>query len=69
MFLSNFEFEKLKEKFPIDYEKRISDLDIYISSSGKEYKNHFATICEWAIRKNDVPKIEKEIKINNTIGF
>jgi len=36
--------------FPWDYQKRIDHLSVYMKSSGKEYQNHFATICLWAER-------------------
>lgn len=46
--LSDEDMEKLKEEFPSDYEERIERLSSYIASSGKSYKNHLATIRNWA---------------------
>ena len=46
--LSETELEKLKSEFPNDYQKRIEALSIYIASTGKHYKNHLATIRNWA---------------------
>lgn len=45
--LTDEEYEKLKTLFPEDYEQRIDDLSLYLSSKGKTYKNHFATIRNW----------------------
>lgn len=45
--LTDEEYEKLKREFPDDYEQRIDDLSMYLSSKGKTYKNHLATIRNW----------------------
>lgn len=45
--LSDTDLEKLKTEFP-DYEARIENLSSYIASTGKTYKNHLATIRNWA---------------------
>ena len=46
--LSDAELEKLKTEFPKDYRERIERLSGYIASTGKSYKNHLATIRNWA---------------------
>lgn len=46
--LSDDDMEKLRAEFPLDYEERIERLSSYIASSGKSYKNHLATIRNWA---------------------
>ena len=46
--LSDEDMEKLKTEFPNDYEERIEKLSSYIASVGKTYKNHLATIRNWA---------------------
>jgi predicted phage replisome organizer len=46
--LSDEDVEKLKNEFPTDYEARIENLSSYIASTGKSYKNHLATIRNWA---------------------
>lgn len=56
--LSDEDFEKLKGEFPADYKERIERLSEYIASSGKVYKNHLATIRNWARR--EPPKTERE---------
>ncbi len=56
--LTDEDIEKLKTEFPSDYQERIERLSGYIASTGKSYKNHLATIRNWA-RK------EKETRTNN----
>lgn len=46
--LSDSDYEKLKSEFPSDYTARIESLSSYIASTGKTYKNHLATIRNWA---------------------
>ena len=56
--LTDVQLEKLKSEFS-DWEKRIERLDEYIQSSGKKYKDHLATIRNWAKKdkteKKDTP--------------
>ena len=52
--LSDEDMEKLKKEFPNDYEERIERLSSYIASSGKKYRNHLATIRNWA--RKEKPK-------------
>ena len=47
--LSDSDMEKLKTEFP-DWQERIERLSEYIASTGKSYKNHLATIRNWAKR-------------------
>lgn len=54
--LSDDDLEKLKAEFP-DWEERIERLSAYIASTGKSYKNHLATIRNWA--RNDRAKAPK----------
>lgn len=46
--LSDSDMEKLKTEFPTDWEERIENLSDYMESHGKTYKNHLATIRNWA---------------------
>lgn len=48
--LSDDDLEKLKAEFPSDWDQRIQRLSEYMASSGKSYKNHLATIRNWARR-------------------
>ena len=49
------EYGKLKERFP-DYEDRINKLGYYISSKGKKYNSHYATVLNWARKDEDDDK-------------
>lgn len=55
--LTDSDMQKLKEEFPMDWEERIERLSIYMASSGKSYKNHLATIRNWARRDRDGNKV------------
>lgn len=46
--LSDEELQKLQAEFPADWQTRIDRLSGYIASTGKKYKNHLATIRNWA---------------------
>lgn len=48
--LSDQDMEKLRAEFPNDWEERIERLSSYMASTGKSYKNHLATIRNWARR-------------------
>ena len=48
--LDDNQLEKLKTEFPGDWQERIQRLDDYVASTGKVYKDHLATIRNWAKR-------------------
>lgn len=48
--LSDTDLSKLKAEFPADWQERTDRLSTYMDSSGKSYKNHLATIRNWARR-------------------
>lgn len=48
--LSDEDMAKVKNEFSSDYEDRIERLSEYMASTGKRYKNHLATIRNWAKR-------------------
>lgn len=54
--LSDEDLAKLKNEFPSDYDDRIERLSSYIASTGKVYKNHFATIRVWAKKDKEQKK-------------
>ena len=56
--LTDEDMDKLKAEFPTDYQERIERLSCYIASTGKSYKNHLATIRNWA-------KKDKEKRCDN----
>lgn len=51
--LSDADLAKLKAEFPTDWEVRIDRLSAYMESKGKTYKNHLATIRNWARRDSE----------------
>ena len=53
--LSDSDLSKLKSEFPSDWEERIERLSAYMESTGKSYKNHLATIRNWARKNKDSP--------------
>lgn len=54
--LSDSDLEKLQAEFPTDWEERIERLSAYMASTGKGYKNHLATIRNWARRDRDTKR-------------
>ena len=52
--LTDEDYAKLMSEFPHDYSERIERLSEYMASTGKSYKNHLATIRNWA--KRDKPQ-------------
>ena len=63
--LSDEDLEKLKTEFPTDWVARIENLSSYIASTGKKYKNHLATIRNWA-RKEEPAKPKKQIAFDES---
>lgn len=61
--LSDEDYDKLVREFPTDYEQRIERLSSYIASTGKSYKNHLATIRNWA--RNDKGQAAPNSKSSN----
>ena len=53
--LSDSDMEKLKTEFPTDWEEKIENLSSYMESHGKSYKNHLATIRDWARKDRQSP--------------
>lgn len=62
--LSDTDLEKLKNEFPVDWEERIENLSAYIASTGKSYKNHLATIRNWA--RKDTSQAPKPVNQPST---
>lgn len=54
--LSDSDMKKLKAEFPNDWKERIERLSAYMASTGKTYKNHLATIRNWARRDRDAKR-------------
>lgn len=51
--MSDTDLSKLKDEFPGDWQERIDRLSTYMDSTGKSYKNHLATIRNWARRDSE----------------
>lgn len=51
--LSDADLAKLKAEFPNDWRERIERLSAYMASMGKSYRNHLATIRNWARRDSE----------------
>lgn len=64
--LTDEQLQKLKSEFS-DWEERIQRLDDYIASKGDSYKDHLATIRNWAKKdkEKNTPKKENEIETDN----
>lgn len=58
--LTDEELEKLKERFPTDWNERIQRLDGGIELKGYKYKSHYLAILKWS--EKDAPKTEKTEK-------
>lgn len=63
--LSDSDYEKLKTEFPSDYTARIESLSSYIASTGKTYKNHLATIRNWARKEVNTPNKPQKTRYGN----
>lgn len=63
--LTDEDIEKLKNEYPLDYEERIEKLSCYMASTGKSYKNHLATIRNWARKETPKQTIEKPTETDN----
>ncbi|MDE6123742.1 MAG: hypothetical protein K2G22_00740, partial [Eubacterium sp.] len=59
------EYANLKAQFS-DFENKINYLSQYMKSTGKNYDDHYATICLWA--EQDKGKAEKD-RISSTTSY
>jgi hypothetical protein len=66
--LSDEDLSKLKNEFPVDWEARIDNLSSYIESTGKSYKNHLATIRNWARNEKAKPQLQKTTSGGNVFA-
>ena len=56
--LTDEEYEKLKERFPYDYEDKINTLSEGLALKGYKYKSHYLAVLKWA--KNDEKKPQEK---------
>ena len=59
--LTDDELEKLKAEY-FDWQDRIERLSVYVASTGKSYKSHYATIRNWARKDSEKPQQVKQPK-------
>lgn len=66
VFLSDFELQELKTRYPNDYETKIERLSRYLASTGKTYRDHYATLLCWLQEDaaNEAPKVKSSYDIN-----
>ena len=67
--MSDEDFEKLKTEFPADYKERIEQLSSYMASTGKKYKNHLATIRNWARKETTTNSSPQQSESNGYNAF
>ena len=59
--LSDIDYKRLLEEFPLDYQQRIERLSEYMASTGKSYKSHLATIRAWSRKDADKSKPKRDV--------
>lgn len=59
VFLKAEELSALQSAYPKDYEQKIDRLSEYMRSSGRSYRDHYLTICQWAKRDAERRTIKK----------
>ena len=64
--LTDEEYQKLKERFPNDYDEKINTLSNGIALKGYKYKSHYLAVLKWA--KNDENKTLKNNEIKKYGG-
>ncbi len=52
--LTEEEYGLLKEQFPTSFIQKIERLSVYMETSGKSYKNHYALLLDWAKKEEKV---------------
>lgn len=66
--LTGTDVEKLKNEFPNDWDKRIERLSAYMASTGKSYKNHLATIRNWARMQKERDEKSRAAEVKQFAG-
>ena len=61
--LTDEEYQKLKERFPTDYDEKINTLSEGLALKGYKYKSHYLAVLKWA--KNDENKAVKTTASSN----
>ena len=55
-------------EYPTDWQDRIEKLSAYMESTGKKYKNHLATIRNWARMDSEKQSNQSVASITETIS-
>ena len=58
IFLTDEEYSKLKKRYPDKADEYIDKVSMYMSSSGKTYKDHYATVLYWI--RQDIGKADSK---------
>lgn len=66
VFLTTQELLSLKDKHPSQYKDIIEDLSLYLSSTGRRYASHYATLLRWA--KNGQPKAAQAARLSKPVS-
>lgn len=66
--LSDEDIEKLMSEYPTDWQDRIEKLSAYMESTGKKYKNHLATIRNWARMDSEKQSNQSVASVTETIS-
>ena len=66
--LTDEDLAKLQAEFPDDWQKRIERLSEYIASTGKSYKNHLATIRNWARMQKERDEKSRAAEVKQFAG-
>lgn len=69
VFFTEKQYKDLQKEFPKDYKDRIQQLDCYMQSTGKKYKDCLATIRTWAKKDGYVKPVEEKeiVYVENTM--
>ena len=60
--LSEAELQKLKSRYGTGATKKlVEELSVYMKSRGKKYKDHYATLLNWA-KRNEVEEVTPLLK-------
>ena len=63
--LTDEQYEAVQEKYPLDYDDLITEVDSYMERSGRTYKNFLAAIDTFARRSNRRPAVSVNVTVNS----
>ena len=68
VWLTDLEYQALKEEFPRDYQRRIDHLSSYMLAKNRSYSDHAAVIQRWAKEDEDKTKVAKKPNYRHSEG-